>query len=343
MCAILDLVSLVVPPLTNSLEAIWDDKSPFSVLPRANGAGRSVNDFRRGSPSSSKLTPYLGRASPVVGQQPSTHVTTKTGVRTLQEIEAEMLVAASHSRAAARRHQQQQQLLQQEEENLQIRQQQHQDLQRQQILQYQQEQQHQLQIQRTLQQQHPREPLLHQTPPPRTLPVASQSPRFHEHQRQILLLQQQQELQQQQRLLELQEQLRSEEIERHMERQRIIQMNMQKTHSPHRRQSSGPTTVELQAVHTFNQRSDSPAIGHGPFSMSSQESMQYVPQSIQLQQRLSEMVQVEFMRDMQGVSTQAEQESLRMEAMKKIVEAEKMEEKRRRKAMKIAHMVSTLP
>jgi len=50
------------------------------------------------------------------------------------------------------------------------------------------------------------------------------------------------------------------------------------------------------------------------------------------------MVQLEFMREMQGASTQVEQESLRMEAMKKIVEAEKMEEKRRRKAMKIAHM-----
>jgi DNA topoisomerase 2-associated protein PAT1 len=251
-----------------------------------------------------------------------------------------MLLAANQSRAAARRQQQQ---LQQEEENLRIvQQQQEQELQRQQILQYQQEQQHQLQIQRALQQQHQREHLHHQTPPPRMLPGASQSPRFHEHQRQIHLLQQQQELQQQQRLLELQEQLRLEEMERQMERQRIIQMNMQKTHSPnhvaHRRQSSGPTVAELQAVH---QRSESPAVGHSSFSVSSQESMQYV-QNIQLQQRLSEMVQVEFMRDMQGASTQAEQESLRMEAMKKIVEAEKMEEKRRRKAMKIAHMVNKL-
>jgi DNA topoisomerase 2-associated protein PAT1 len=54
------------------------------------------------------------------------------------------------------------------------------------------------------------------------------------------------------------------------------------------------------------------------------------------------MAQAEFMRDMQGASTQAEQESLRMEAMKKIVEAEKMEEKRRRKATKIAHMVRVI-
>lgn len=179
------------------------------------------------------------------------------------------------------------------------------------------------------------------------LPGASQSPRFHEHQRQILLLQQQQELQQQQRLLELQEQLRLEELERQMEGQRIVQMNMQKSHSPnhvvHRRQPSGPTVAEMQAAHALHQRSESPAIGHGPFSVSSQENMHHVPQNMQLQQRLlSEMVQVEFMREMQGASTLAEQESLRMEAMKKIVEAEKMEEKRRRKAMKIAHMVKAV-
>lgn len=58
-----------------------------------------------------------------------------------------------------------------------------------------------------------------------------------------------------------------------------------------------------------------------------------------MQQRLlSEMAQVEFMRDMQGMST-ADQEALRMEAMRKIMETERMEEKRRRRAAKIAHMV----
>lgn len=254
-----------------------------------------------------------------------------------------MLAAANQSRAAARR-QQQLLLLQQEEENLQLLQQeQEQEFQRQQLLQYQKEQQHQLQIQRALQQQHHREHH-HQTPPPRMLPGASQSPRFHEHQRQILLLQQQQELQQQQRLLELQEQLRLEELERQIERQQVAQMHLQKNHSPnhisHRGQPPGPTMTELQLAHTLHQRSESPAARRSPFSLPLQENMQYVSQNTQLQQRLlSEMAQVEFMRDMQGTSTQAEQESLRMEAMKKIVEAEKMEEKRRRKAMKIAHMV----
>jgi len=50
------------------------------------------------------------------------------------------------------------------------------------------------------------------------------------------------------------------------------------------------------------------------------------------------VAQVEFMRDMQGIS-QAEQEALRVEAMRKIMETERMEEKRHRKAAKIAHMV----
>ena len=63
-----------------------------------------------------------------------------------------------------------------------------------------------------------------------------------------------------------------------------------------------------------------------------------MPQNIQLQQRLlSEMAQAEFMREMQAVS-QAEQDALQAEAMRRIMETERMEEKRRRKAAKIAHM-----
>lgn len=59
-----------------------------------------------------------------------------------------------------------------------------------------------------------------------------------------------------------------------------------------------------------------------------------------MQQRLlSEMAQTEFIRDLQGASA-TEQEALRMEAMRKIMETERMEEKRRRRAAKIAHMVN---
>jgi len=267
-----------------------------------------------------------------------------------------MRAAAQQSRQRQQLEQQQQLFQQQEEETLRLlqlqrererehQQQQEREFERQQILQYQ-EQQHQLQLQRALQQQQ-REQQQHQrTPPPRMIPGVSQSPRFHEHQRQILLLQQQQEQQQQQHLQELQEQLRFEE----MERQMIARLQIQQSHSPnhfaHRRQPSGPTPAELQAAHLLQQqqqqnrrqRSQSPNVGN-QFAVSLQESMPYLPQNIQLQQRLlSELAQAEFIREMQGATTQAEQDALRNEAMRKIVEAEKMEEKRRKKAAKIAHM-----
>jgi len=259
-----------------------------------------------------------------------------------------MRAAAQQSRGVAQR--QQQLLLQeQQQQELLLQQKQEQELQRQR-LQFQQEQQQQLHLQRLQQQnlqQQQREQQQHQrTPPPRMLPV-SQSPRFHEHQRQILLLQQQQEQQQQQRLQELQEQLRQEELERQLRAQQISQINQGPNHFSHHRQPSGPTLAELQAAslqqqhdqQRRRQRSQSPAVGNAHFPVPLQEGLPYLPQSIQLQQRLlSEMAQAEFIRDIQGVS-QVEQEALRMEAMRKIVEAEKMEEKRRRKAAKIAHMV----
>jgi DNA topoisomerase 2-associated protein PAT1 len=47
------------------------------------------------------------------------------------------------------------------------------------------------------------------------------------------------------------------------------------------------------------------------------------------------------LRELQG--NQIEQEALQAEAMRKILETEKMEEKRRRKAAKIAHMVRLSP
>ncbi|KAF8074818.1 topoisomerase II-associated protein PAT1 [Lyophyllum atratum] len=339
---------------THSLEAIWDDKSPFSVLPRTNGASRSsINDPRRASPATSRFSPFDGAHSPGIGHQLSAQSTAQPG-RTLQEIEAEMRATAQQSR---HRLQEQQLFQQQEEEALRLlqlqrerererQQQQEREYERQQILQYQ-EQQHQLQLQRALQQQQ-REQQQHQrTPPPRMLPGVSQSPRFHEHQRQILLLQQQQEQQQQQRLLELQEQLRFEEMERQMMARLQIQQSHSPNHSAHRRQPSGPTPAELQAAHILQQqqqqqhrgrRSQSPNVGN-LLPVPLQESMAYLPRDVQLQQRLlSELAQAEFIREMQGATSHPEQEALRNEAMRKIVEAEKMEEKRRKKAAKIAHM-----
>ena len=98
-----------------------------------------------------------------------------------------------------------------------------------------------------------------------------------------------------------------------------------------------------------------------------QQSMQHLPREIQMQQRLlAEMAQAEFLRlnlsgspaghhvshgstggnaplyttsDIDEEREREHQETLRAEAMRKIMEAERMEEKRRRKLEKIRHMV----
>ncbi|KAF8892099.1 topoisomerase II-associated protein PAT1 [Infundibulicybe gibba] len=324
----------------HSLEAIWDDRSPFSVLPRTNGAGRPA-DYQQRDSSSSRFSPFPTNRSPALVQQPMTANVSQVG-RTLEEIEAEMHAAAQQTRTAAQRRQQQLLLLQQqqEEEELRFQQQQELDYQRQ-LLQYQQEQQHQLQVQRLLQQQQFQQQNDRQRTPPPRMHSVSQSPRFFEHQRQ-LLLQQQQELLQQQRLQDLQEQLRMEELERQMRTQ--LQLNQPQDRYSHQRQPSGPTITEIQAAHLLQQhqqqnrqRSHSPAVGSDGHFVP-QDGLPYISQNVQMQQRLlSEMAQADFMREMSGAS-QVEQDALRAEAMRKIVEAEKMEEKRRRKAAKIAHM-----
>ncbi|KAJ7583418.1 topoisomerase II-associated protein PAT1 [Mycena floridula] len=265
------------PPVVRpSLESIWDDKSPFSVLSsasRLNGAGRS----------------------PLV--QPISHGT----ARTVHDIEAEMLSVAQNARMQERMLQQQllqQQQQKEEEQILYLRQRQREeDLQR---LRYQQEHE---QRQRLLQQ---RELMQRTVTPPRMLPVSSQSPRFLEHQRQLLLLQQQQEQQQLLRIQELQEQLRMEELERQLRAQQISQLNQ------------GP--LHYQQDRYYADEEPRQMIYH------------IVSQNAQMQQRLllSEMAQAEFLREMQG--SPADQEALRAEAMRKILQTEKMEEKRRRKA-----------
>ncbi|KAJ7767435.1 topoisomerase II-associated protein PAT1 [Mycena maculata] len=308
-----------------SLESIWDDRSPFSVLPRENGGSRFAERERR-EPSTSQFSPFP--ESPVLHQPNAS----QGGARTLQEIEAEMRTAALQSRGASQR-QQNALRLQQEEEFFQEQAYQRQRL----AFQRERDQERELQLQalQRLQQQQVmqlREQPQHQrTPPPRMLPV-SQSPRFLD-QRQMLLLQQQEEQHQLRLQQELQEQLHMEELERQLRAQQISQLNQGPTHFNHRRQPSGPTIAELQALQQQHlhrrQRSQSPA--YQDFNVPPQN-------SVQLQQRLlAELAQVEYLRDFQG-ATQAEQEALRAEAMRKIVEAEKMEDKRRKKAAKIAHM-----
>ena len=208
------------------------------------------------------------------------------------------------------------------------------------------------------------------TPPPR-MHALSQSPRFQQQQQQQMQLlhqqQQQQHLQllelqeqqQRQQLMELQEQLRLEEIER--QRQQQIQLRQaqlqaqaqaqaQAQYLHHQRQASGGTPVGELGLRNQRYRSATPSrLSQQPqVEAPFQQNMQYLPRDIQMQQRLlAEMAQAEFLHSLQGspvrdTGDEKLQEILRAEAMRKIMEAERMEEKRRRKLEKIRYMVCTL-
>ena len=323
------------------------------MLPRANGIVRSGTPGQHTQvqqvqqqllPSSSaKFSPFRASETPhyespqishaLPRQQPQGAFSSpQPGVaRTLEEVEAEMRALAQRSR-----------------ENVAIprpasRQQQ------------QQSQQHQLQQLQQLQQRN--------TPPPRMHPH-SQSPRFHQQQQQVLLQQQQQlqqqlqqqqlqQLREQQQLQELQElqdyqeQLQMEELERRLRVQHLYQVQQQQQQAraaAHQRQpSAGPTLAEFQAAEQLlRRRQQSPAsFMNDQLEAPFQQSMQYLPQDIQIQQRLlAEAAQLELLQQFKGSPNPIDQENLRAEAMRKIMEAERMEDKRRRRQAKVAHMVS---
>ncbi|EPQ56435.1 hypothetical protein GLOTRDRAFT_138166 [Gloeophyllum trabeum ATCC 11539] len=303
-----------------SLQSLWDNKSPFSVLPRTSGNAVRPSEHHPRHAGSPDQSPFLNqsqstqstfspfsdvpgpvRQSPALAYEPSlSRVGSGMEVRTLQEIEAEMRAGAMRARETP---QLRQQLLQAQA----------------------------------------------RTPPPRLHPHA-QSPRFHQLQQHILIQQQQQQQQQQLQLQDLQEQLRMEELERQMRAQQITQLQQQQQQMLMRRQSpSGPTLAEIQAAQHLAQlqqeqrrRQHSPALSADQryhISQPVEDNSQYLPQNIQMQQRLlAELAHAEFVRDYGTPQTQEEQEALRAEAVRKIMEAERMEEKRRRKAAKIAHM-----
>lgn len=313
-------------------ESMWGNKSPFSVLPHADGGVNRAKEL----PAVSSMSPFESGATPLlpIGQHRQSPVV-HAGVRTVEEIEAEMRAAVQHSRTRQKEILLQQQMQLEEEERHRILQEQ--ELQRQMLLQ---QEQHQLHMQRLLQ--HQREQQYQRTPPPRMLPT-SQSPRFLEQQRQLLLQQQQEQQLQQQRM---QEQLRLDEMERQLLARAAIQQRRQSPNPAmlRHRQSSGLSMSDAYGRQHRRQESQSPSNGNHRYTAALQEGLVLpTPQNIQLQQRLlSEMAQAEFIRNVQGNNPHAviEQEALRMEAMRKILETEQMEEKRRRKAAKIAHMVS---
>ncbi|KZT10098.1 uncharacterized protein LAESUDRAFT_722251 [Laetiporus sulphureus 93-53] len=332
------------PRASHFLESVWDDKSPFSVLPRSNGASRPSDQIlshsRSQPPQPSKFSPF----GPAVNEGMLSHQTLGSigtnlhkGVHTLEEIEADMRAAA-----AAAQHQQQQQPIAQSH----------------------------LLTENLVRSQIPRQgtPQHVATPPPRMHPH-SQSPRFHQQQqqhqiqmiqlqqqqqqqRQLLELQEQRERQQQQQLLQLQEQLRLEEIDR----QRAIRLQQMQSANRaqqlmHQRHTSGgglsPALSDRQQ--RLGRSSPAQALLHNQTSLEVpfQQSLPYLPQDVQLQQRLlAEMAQQEFINNMQGGPRSEReareeremQELLRAEAMRKIMEAEKMEEKRRKKQAKIQYM-----
>ena len=336
-----------------------------------------MGDQARASPGpaqtqAQRFSSPFGNASPITSQAGGQGHQSQMRGRTLQEIEAEMLANAQQLREREHREQEefllQQELQQERLLQRQLAQQQHQ--QQQLLLQQQQQQrqreeemrqrllyqQEQQQAQRLLQQ---RDQIQQRsTPPPRMMP-SSQSPRFLEHHRQIQLLQQQREEEQRQRLQQLEEQLRLEELERQM---MAVNLDRGRVDSPlyNSRRTAGYTSAELQEAqllqqaherqlqlqqqqqqqqHYRRQDSRSPAINSAAQYAAALQQEGFHPQNLQLQQKLlADLAHGEFPRELHGIS-QADQEALRLEAMRKIVEAERMEEKRRRKAAKIAYMV----
>lgn len=218
-------------------------------------------------------------------------------MRTVQDVEAEM---------RALQQQQQQTLQQQELEHQALLELQHRRREEELFLLEQRMQQEQQQRQFAQLQ---RERLQGTNTPPRMAPV-SHSPRFLDHQRQLLYLQQQQE--DHHRIQDLQDQI-----------SRLNQMSMQLG-------TGHPLPLPDRS------RSRSPSL------LNPLDQLSYLNDSLMSNQRLKfQLSQAELLlRDLSGLGSvnQVDQESLRLEAMRKIMETEKMEEKRRRKAAKIAHM-----
>lgn len=332
------------------MESIWDNKSLFAALPKSNGSEPSPRhtEHKQLSQSLTGFSPFGPDADvqPLpLRQQQQQPVTLRLGanqthgVRTLEEIEAEMREAFAAQRLQSQSPTQAQLLQQQQLTQAQLRNVGHRST-----------------------------PTHHgptSTPSPR-MHAHMQSPRFQQqqqqqHHQQLLLQQQQQmqllelqelrERQQRQQLLELQEQLRLEELERHRQQQLRAQQNAQ--YLQHQRQmSTGSPLGEVQ-YRRHGQRISTPSRHQQQqpqqqqLEVPFQQNLQYLPKEIQMQQKLlAEMAQAEFLHSLQGspvpvnpAEEKEMQDALRAEAMRKIMEAERMEEKRRRRLEKIRYMV----
>ena len=111
--------------------------------------------------------------------------------------------------------------------------------------------------------------------------------------------------------------------------------------------STGPTLADIQVAEQLlrrRQQQQSPAsFINDQLEVPFQQSMQYLPQDVQIQQRLlAEAAQLELLQQLKGTPNQIDQENLRAESMRKIMESQRMEDKRRRRQAKVAHMVSLI-
>jgi DNA topoisomerase 2-associated protein PAT1 len=297
-------------PLARLAQSVWEDRSPFSALGRAATSNRE----ERSTPTS--FSPFDGiQSSHTITQErvPPARADPFAGQRTMQEVEAEMRLAAMRAREQAAY---QQQLAQQASLHRQTPPMQGAFADVPQILRHELQQQQQT-----------------RTPPPPRMHPHSQSPRFHQQLQQQILLNRQNE---QNQLRDLQQQLQMEQLTRQMRQAELVPTPQQQRgyisdDFGTAQMRASPTIAELRAQELQQMRRQSPAFDPHIQQLSHQQGGGLLPDNIQMQQYLlHQAANEQFKRDM-GTN---EQIHLR------IMEAERMEEKRRRKAAKLAHMVS---
>lgn len=304
-------------PQMHSGQSAWDDKSLFAGFGRLPGISRHASERSLPSTFSPFETAQPSHQSPTMDHAPPIRGPF-AGQLTMEEVEAEMRLAAMRAREQAAQQQQStaQQLLHRQTPPMQGPFSDPTQLLRHEIQQQQQT----------------------RTPPPPRMHPHSQSPRFHQQLQQQILINRQNE---QHQLRDLQHQLQMEQLTRQMRQQELLsapappQMSQGYLQDEYVR---GPNIAELRAAQELQQmRRPSPAFDPHIQQLARQHGAGALP-DIQMQQRLlHQAANDQFLRDM-GRLEQVDQRSVNQQIHLHIMEAERMEEKRRRKAAKIAHM-----
>ncbi|KLO11600.1 hypothetical protein SCHPADRAFT_998761 [Schizopora paradoxa] len=365
-----------------SKESIWDDKSPFSVLRGATGSlgrksGLGYQSTASTSQSKTLAAPEseIRHSSSLSQVLPSSSTTgikyATTGIKTVQEIEAEMIAKSQRLRAQAAQAAAQAQA---DAEALQARARAQAEAEARNRAQAEAEARARAQAeahaqllaqQRQQQQQHQqqmRPPRMHSQSPSTFVRLQPQTQAGRVHSPNLAY---------QQNLLEQQEQMRLEELERQLREQMYLEQDLvnaggdrallaqlqqqqrrqalteqrQLQEFPNDFQRFVDQPPDIQALLQSQKRQQSPMRRGTPQQQLQQQLAaalnggrgQGMPQNlhdVQLQQRLlAQLAHEEF-----SHTNVRNQEVLRAEAMRKIMETERLEGKRRRKAAKLAHM-----